>query len=1043
MRRIGLEVAALAAVGLVAWVLAPAALQGLREAHPAQAATALAGNPAARAALWFSGGVLAACVGRLVSLLRQGEHLPAFLILPGAFLAAALGLGIQCGTLAPAPGATWIWPGLAFGQGVFWGGLTAGVILALPLDLFRWIERIHVWILAASIAVFVALGGFGHGPGGTRINLLGIQPLEVAKVGFVLFLAVYMGRRAGKIRWQRVRSGILRFPRPKLLLPAVLALLATFLGLLAVRDLGPTLILAGLFLALFHVVARSPGWVLMALTLVGGLVLLLAFHPDLAGSEMLELRIRMWLHPWLNGLPHGDQVASARWALAAGGLLGQGLGHGALGAVPAGHTDLVLARVVEDGGVLAAGVWIACLGAVVAQGLVVAARNRTPERVLVGAGLALLLIAQVAVIGGGTVGAVPLTGVVVPFLSSGRSGQVVFLAVAALLARLAEDGAARAPTDDLHELGTGVVRVGLGAMGLLLAGLAVIFVQGVMLGGATSIRGAVTTLADGTVVHRHDPRLEAIARAIPRGEIRDRHGEPLAGTGPDGRRTWPLGDDLGTLLGPPDDAVLRPAWSMERAFDVELRGWPDLADGPAVWVARPTGGGRERLLFAQSSRAGVPGDADRARVRAGEAGLDPASARLLPLPAPDLSSLAALLHRPRRGRQARIAEIAADVDGRSVQVSLDARLQRAVAAALEPALRRGRAAAAVVLDVDTGQVLARAQVPDFDPADDRWRDRLTRGDPRFTGVYGPWPDKTGLRGFFQAGSVFKLVTAMAAVRSGHPGEGRRCARRGDVFFSCTDEDAHGPMFTAPGWTRPIHDHRRDRPHGRLEITEALAVSCNVWFAQLGLALGPEPFQRIVADGLEVGWSSDFDPGPAGSRLLASTAFGQGSAVLNVLQAARVAATIGSGGVYRRCDPTMRWSPVQGSDCTETRIVQDDAGISMLLAGMRRVVDAGTARSLTALQGVRIYGKTGTADDPGRAEEAPWGIRRRSESEAPHAWFVALAEPGSADPCEADTPGRLAVAVVVPRSGTGATVAGPVALDILGAAHRLGYFEARP
>src|SRR6185436_10383284 len=118
--------------------------------------------------------------------------------------------------------------------------------------------------------------------------------------------------------------------------------------------------------------------------------------------------------------------------------------------------------------------------------------------------------------------------------------------------------------------------------------------------------------------------------------------------------------------------------------------------------------------------------------------------------------------------------------------------------------------------------------------------------------------KTGLQGMFQSGSVGKLFTALAAVRAGAT----------TSRFECREEDDQGPFYMQKGWPKPIHDHANDHPHGNPDLVEALAVSCNVYFAQLGLALGPEPFVALRHDGLEIGYGSTLDPGKPGSRQLA-------------------------------------------------------------------------------------------------------------------------------------------------------------------------------
>ncbi len=988
-----------------------------------------------RALVAFAAGTLALLGGRLLGQRQQGlQPITLPLLLPATIAAVGLGYAVQTGYGDPLRGPSW--PGPDFATGVLLGGGLGGLVLALPIRWEELVDRGRHFLLGGIALAFAGLAAFGTGPAGTRINLLGFQPLELVKLAFVAYVAVFLARRATALRYQRnyLLQGLLRVPRPRLLLPATLVLVGLFLGLFLVRDLGPILILGLTFLVLFTVVTRSVPWAGFAVGLVTALVAAVAAFPEAVGSEAVALRMQMWLDPWTNALPNGDQLAASRWAIAAGGWWGQGVGHALIGGLPAGHTDLVLAHLGEELGFAGVALYHLLLAILVGSGAWVAMENRTPERVLLATGLTTLLAAQWLVIFAGTTGGLPLTGVVVPFLSSGRTSMLVFLLVVSLIGALARDGRARAVTDELRQLRGGVY--GMGTIGLLLVGLGVLvwFGESVLLGPATSARGVVTTLADGTVVHRFDRRMEALAALVPRGEIRDRRGAVLAGTDASGRRTYPLGDALGTLLGPASAPVLRPPWGLERSLQALLRGYPDRRDGPSMWLVL-TDGGEEELLFVTPTRRARPRDTARAKAQAGDRPF-----RQVPLPAPDLRPLVPALHAPAAAREAVLVRELGTVEDRSVAVTLDAGLQAKAAEILQGAAARGKAAAAVVIDVDSGQVLARAQVPDFDPGDpDAWLGPVRAGDPAFVGVYGPWSDLTADRGIVQAGSVGKLVTALAAVREGlvEPvaavGEDSAsgCALRSEVTWACRDENARGPYFTRDDWAQPIHDFRRDSPHGTLDLTEALAVSCNVTFAQVALQLGPAPFAGLVRDGLALGWSEDLDPGAADSRRLAETGIGQGAMALSPIQAARLAATIGGGGVYRACPLVL------GEACDAQPIVEDRAGLEVVLAGMRRVMTEGTGRGLPPIEGVRVYGKTGTADSIGLRDEEPYGLTFKETGYPPHSWFVALAEP---EPTEACGPAerRLAVAVVVPRSGTGAAVAGPAAIEILKEAHRLGY-----
>jgi cell division protein FtsI/penicillin-binding protein 2 len=351
-----------------------------------------------------------------------------------------------------------------------------------------------------------------------------------------------------------------------------------------------------------------------------------------------------------------------------------------------------------------------------------------------------------------------------------------------------------------------------------------------------------------------------------------------------------------------------------------------------------------------------------------------------------------------------------------------------------------------VIEVDTGHVLARAQVPDLDPGDPSWQDQLAHDDGSFArqfwGAYGPGADKTGAVGFFQAGAVGSLVTALAAARSGWKFSGLGCQSRTADVFACATRDAEGPSFTLPGWSKPIHDARREAPHGQLDAVQALSVGCNTYFAQLGLRLGPARLRDLVRAGVDVGFGNrriPFDPGPAGSRQLASTAFGQGAMAMNVMQAARVVAAIGGGGVYRRCSAGLELAEA----CREIHLLADPAALVPILAGMRRVMTEGVGVRLPAVDGVRLYGKPASSDAPAFRGEELYRLPARG-APPPHSWFVGLAEPSSAPECAATTRGRIAIAVVVPRGGGGGALrAGQAALEIVHALPLLGYLGADP
>ncbi|HEX5058785.1 MAG TPA: FtsW/RodA/SpoVE family cell cycle protein [Kofleriaceae bacterium] len=966
----GLELAAFGLAILVAWWLGSIGTTAWL-ARVAKLGLSAPSEPVVRgsariACLYFTVGIGALAAARVWCVRKAESAINVPWLLPVAVGAALFGLAVHLGTVEVSKGAALLPTAGGFAQGFLVGCVLAAGILVAPVDIAELAARARKPIAITIAAIFAALAVAGSGPAGsgTRINLGPLQPIELIKPLAILFLAVYLGSRASKLRWHRTRFLRLRWPRMDLLVPAVGVLLLIVAGLYVIGDLGPVLLLALVFLGMFFVVSRATGWVVVALSILGGVLALLATWPGLAGSGTVKTRLVMWTDPWTNGLTNGSQLGEGLWAMSAGGWQGQGLGRALTPLVPAGKTDLVLATLTEQMGALGLVAYQLALAALVIGALYVAARSRTAERVLIASGIAILFLAQWFVILGGTLGFLPLTGIVVPFVSAGRTSMAVFVALVALVARLATDGRVRVASTELDELhaSTRGVRD--------LATLAIVFAIAASVNAAVGVRNTIAThtilarLRDGTLIARQNPRLAVLAARVRRGEILDRNGIALATSPTPTTRKYPLGNALGTLMGVSPAKVLLPPWALERQFDAKLTGYADLAGFVPLLDLDDTA--REKALAARD----------------------------------------------------------ADIASRSVKLTLDSKLQAKVAALARDAGKSWLTVAAVVMNAQTGEVLARVQVPDYDPNQPAWQDRVLANDTsflaRFRGAYGEWPDKTGTQGMYQSGSVGKLFTAIAAVRANVPASQR---------FECREEDDQGPLFTLKGWPKPIHDHTKDRPHGNPDLVEAIAVSCNVYFAQLGLLLGPHPFEELRKAGLEIGYGTKLVPGDPGSRQLASTAFGQGVMAMNVMQAARMVAAIANGGRYIKCPPTMEL----GAKCTESQLVPDPASLDVIRTGMSDVMTHGTGARLSPPAGIRVYGKTGTADVRGFAGEQPFGIAPRQIA-APHSWFVAFAESAQGGTSSS----RIVVAVVIPRGGTGASAAGPLAMQILAAARDLGY-----
>jgi cell division protein FtsI/penicillin-binding protein 2 len=219
----------------------------------------------------------------------------------------------------------------------------------------------------------------------------------------------------------------------------------------------------------------------------------------------------------------------------------------------------------------------------------------------------------------------------------------------------------------------------------------------------------------------------------------------------------------------------------------------------------------------------------------------------------------------------------------------------------------------------------------------------------------------------------------------------------------------------PGWRRPIRDDIGDHAHGTLNMAQAITVSCNAYFAQLGVnKVGAKAlYETAQVLGIPAGHETDI------RKMMPFAAYGQGPVLATPFKMARVSATIAAGGIM----PEGRWvlDPSNTRTATPVPVLAADSA-AFLERAMRSVVLSGTARSAMAGLGVQVAGKTGTA---------------QVDEGAPHSWFAGFAPYGTAPEK------RIAFAVVVEHGGYGAKLAAPIARDLVEAARQLGIITSAP
>ena len=331
-------------------------------------------------------------------------------------------------------------------------GLGLFCLVILFLSDYRTLERYRYTIAIVSIGLLLAprVPGIGGATNGAYLAVdigpLAFQPAEFAKIGIVIFLASYLNDFRDVLVRGRAQLSLKHFG------PLLVIWGLSMLMLIFIRDLGSSLMFFGAFLALLYVATSRLSLVIAGLiAFVGGAWFISQ------GISHVHDRIEAWRDPFgsmeLYDRPTGGsyQLAQSLFAQADGGLFGQGLGESLLQIgdkgpvlVPAAHTDLVYAIIVNDLG-LFGGVGLLCAYLIfVARGFKTAMVAHDGFVKLLACGLAAVFALQVFVIVGGVTKVISLTGVTLPFVSAGGSSVLANFVLLALLL-IASDAARRDP----------------------------------------------------------------------------------------------------------------------------------------------------------------------------------------------------------------------------------------------------------------------------------------------------------------------------------------------------------------------------------------------------------------------------------------------------------------------------------------------------------------------------------------------------------------------------------------------------------------------
>jgi penicillin-binding protein 2 len=385
----------------------------------------------------------------------------------------------------------------------------------------------------------------------------------------------------------------------------------------------------------------------------------------------------------------------------------------------------------------------------------------------------------------------------------------------------------------------------------------------------------------------------------------------------------------------------------------------------------------------------------------------------------------------------------APVAGDDLILGMDLRVQKVAEEALA-----GKRGSVVALDPKTGDVIALASTPGFDPNDFVKGLTVAQYSALSNDIDVPLLNRA-LRGAYPPGSTVKPLYALAAQHYGilTPEQTQYCSG----------------IFILPGNPRPYHDDKKGG-HGNLNMRQAIAASCDVYFFKVAEKLGIEKMSSFMtAFGYGVLTGIDIPgekPGLMASPEWKKRAFrrkadqvwfpgetismgiGQGPITVTPLQQAHFAAEIaeegkiiavprlvagvrpaGSTQVTMKAPKLMK--PVDLGTDEQWQVVHD---------GMQGAVSpGGTAYLAGAGAQYKFAGKTGTAQVFTLKENQKYKASQVEERLRDHAWFIAYAP--------ADDP-KIAVSVLVENGGFGATAAAPIARKVLDA-YLLGPDAAEP
>lgn len=824
-------------------------------------------------------------------------------------------------------------PELAMRQ-VMWLFLGVGAMIA-TLAFVRNLDKAvnykyTIMVIGLVLLLSPMLPVIGHEELGSRIWLkigsLSFQPGEIAKIFIVLFLAAYLAQNREMLSIFTARIGRFRLPDLRTLAPLLIMWAISFIIVVFEKDLGSALVCFTLFLIMLYVASGKKLYPVVGLTLAaaGCVVLYSAFGH-------VQIRVNTWLNPFADASGTGYQLCQSIYSLADGGLFGVGIGNGLADLIPVVESDFIFTAIAEETGLLGAAAVLLLFLSLGIRGFATAARAKSDVSAFVAVGVTSVIVLQAFIIVGGVTRLIPLTGLTLPFISQGGSSLLASFIGIALLLRCG------------HEA-TGVQTEMVGATGQI---------------------APIRANARGTHA--------AGAHAASPGSA-SRFGEDPSQTGVLGRVA------LGTRL---TETIL--ALSVLFALLVanltyvmvikadDYQSYP--GNNHTLYQESRTERGAIRTSDGVTLAESVQQE-DGTYVRSYPAGSMAAHVVGYYSQQYGLSGIEAAMNDTLKGHEnyatwTDVINNAAGINspGNDVTLTIDSRIQQAAEAELE-----GWSGAIVVLDPETGAVLACASAPTYSNED---VDALLAAAAAGTDDGSGTLINRATQALYAPGSTFKLVTLAAALDGG---------------IADLDSEYEAPASIELG-NAPV-TNAADQAFGTITLERATEVSANTVFGQVAVDLGPDAlvsaaqkfgFNAALA-GFELPLYTSLMPDPDEMTVWETAWAGSGQPVgqhespagpqATVLQMAMVASAIANDGVlqtphlvdsvYNAQGEKTLMAPPKGLGA-----VMGKATADAITQAMMGVVNNGTGYG-AALPGVQVAGKTGTAET-GKENNDSWFV----------------------------------------------------------------------